>query len=167
LVFDLLTGIQSVKAVAAVDGFIAARHKWNFRSDTAAIANRIIHGPIRAALAPAAAILIAVTIRTMGIARFTIATCCAAGGTTGRLVCKALLGEKLLFGYSERERGAAIAAGEGFVFKHGDTPLNVFGSNHWILLGWLMVFTVLRLNWNQETHWSNKKETILVYHIFP
>ncbi len=64
----MLTGIHPVKAIATVDRLITTRHKRDFGGDAATVANRIIHGPIRIALAAAVVILIAVTICTVVIA---------------------------------------------------------------------------------------------------
>ena len=150
---ELVAGVLTGVAIAAVDGAIAAGLEGHLSGGAATVADHFVHLARRAAAALRAA----------------VATGGTAGSTTGRLVGEALFREELLLGSGEGELGAAITASKGFVSVHNHVPpfLSLLPVVEYSCGGkW---FNDSRsTNWNQEAHGSNKMgnaEIITHFHL--
>ena len=99
--FLVLVLTVALEAIAAIYGTIATGLEGHLGGRAAAITNDFEH-------------LTVTTVRVLAVA----ASATASGATAG-LVLEALVSKELLFGRGEYELGTAIAASQGFVFKHG------------------------------------------------
>ena len=95
------------EALAAVHGTISAGLEGDLSLTAAAIADHGVH--------LAGAIAVAVLSPTGS----------AAGGAAAGLILEALLSKELLLAGGEHELIAAVTAGQGFVFVHGNTLLKM------------------------------------------